>query len=211
MALSAAGRTAAMLGCAVALIMALFVWQVARPRGLSDAQLQAMGVVMLSPPRPLAEFLLHDQHGRPFGRERLAGRWTLFFPAFTNCPDICPQTFAILGRSWRRMDGEARAAWQVAMISVDPGRDDAQRLAAFVGHFSADFLALRTDDPAQLYGFATRQLNILYQARALGDSYTMDHSANLVVTDRRGRYAAFIRPPFDPDELAAIMEALARR
>lgn len=211
MAVSAAGRTALLLGCAVAIIMALFVWQTVRPRGISDAQLEAMGMTMLRPPRPLAQFLLHDQHGQPFDRGRLAGRWTLLFPAFTNCPDICPQTFSILGQSWRRLDDGGRAAWQVAMISVDPGRDDARRLGAFVGHFSADFLALRTDDQGQLYQFATRQLNILYQARALGEGYTMDHSANLVVIDRQGRYAAFIRPPFAPDVLAAIMGELAGR
>src|SRR5262245_54546600 len=51
------------------------------------------------PPRPLPEFALVDQHGAPFGRERLEGRWSLVFFGFTSCPDVCPTTLALLAQS----------------------------------------------------------------------------------------------------------------
>ena len=51
---------------------------------------------LLQTPRTLPEFTMTDELGQPFGIEQLRGHWTLLFPGFTYCPDVCPTTLALL-------------------------------------------------------------------------------------------------------------------
>ncbi len=64
---------------------------------------------------------------------------------FTNCPDLCPTTLADLRSALRRIPaGEERV--DVAMVTVDPERDAADRLVPYLSSFVEDPIALRTED-----------------------------------------------------------------
>jgi len=70
---------------------------VATFRGLSrSAPLQLQAGTLLPQPRPLADFSLTDQDGRPFSLANLRGHWTFLAIGYTSCPDICPMTLATL-------------------------------------------------------------------------------------------------------------------
>ena len=51
---------------------------------------------LLQQPRPLPPIALIDETGAAFTNAQLQDRWTLIFPGFTYCPDICPTTLGLL-------------------------------------------------------------------------------------------------------------------
>ncbi len=161
----------------------------------------------LPEPRPIGEFSLVDQHGRALTRSHFEGHWTLVFAGFTNCPDVCPTTLALLAALRSRLR-EARADLRVVFLSVDPARDTPAQLAQYVGHFDPDMIGA-TGTKEQIDRLCA-DLGLAYFINpGPSGAYTVDHSAALVLVDRAARIAAYFQPPFDLDRLAADLAALA--
>jgi protein SCO1/2 len=196
--LIAIGAIALMVG----LIAAIWLQQPATVSLQSGTLLQA--------PRPLGDFHAVDQDGQPFGREQLQGHWTLIFPGFTTCPDVCPTTLALL----KQVDdglGDAAQRLRVDFLSVDPDRDTPARLKQYVQAFDPRFTAMTAAEP-ELQNLA-RMLGVAY-AKVPGktpDDYTMDHSAALIVIDPQARIAGYLTPPFAADKLTADLRTLLNR
>ena len=95
---------------------------------------------VLDTPRPVPAVPMTAPDGRPLEPSLFRGRWTLVFFGFTNCPDVCPTTLQVLAGASRRLDDlptEQRP--QVAMVSVDPGRDTPEPLGRYVAFFDPAF------------------------------------------------------------------------
>lgn len=162
--------------------------------------------------RPLPEFELRTAAGEPLTHEDLKGRWSLMFFGFTNCPDICPDTLAMLDSAIERLDTMgATSKPQVVFVSVDPERDDADALGNYVRSFDEAFVGA-TGSEDQLEKL-TRSLGIYY---ALGEPepdsgfYTVDHSASILIIDPQGRLLGRFAPPLDRQAIAADLFVLAR-
>jgi protein SCO1/2 len=76
---------------------------------------------------------------------------------------------------------------------VDPDRDTAELLKAYMGNFDATFLALRPE-PARLAELA-KDFKVYYKKvdGKTPTSYTMDHSAGSYVYDTQGRIRLYNR------------------
>ena len=46
---------------------------------------------------------------------------------FTHCPDICPTTMATAANFYDSLSGEDQNKIQIALISLDPERDTAEK------------------------------------------------------------------------------------
>ncbi len=153
--------------------------------------------------RQLPEFSLVDQKGQPFGRERFSRRWNLLFFGFTSCPDICPTTLALLSsfeKSLGDLPPEERP--QILFVSVDPGRDTPERVAAYVNFFSPTFTGL-TGTPAAIEAFA-QALHVPYAITPLSDgNYTVDHSSALLLVSPDAELRGIFSAPHDAQGLAA--------
>lgn len=165
---------------------------------------------LLQQPRALAEFSATDQDGRPFTRDSLTGHWTLIFPGFTSCPDVCPTTLAMLKNVVAQLGPDA-ASLRVVFLSVDPERDTPERLKQYVQYFDPGFTAAVTPEPelqrlAQMLGVAYAKV-----PGATPEAYTMDHSAALILIDPQARIAGYMTPPFDAARLAADLRAVTAR
>jgi protein SCO1/2 len=148
--------------------------------------------------RPLAEFQLQDLSGAQFTRDTLRGHPTLLFFGFTNCPDVCPTTLAILAQLQRQ---PPLPDTRVVFVSIDPERDSSASLQVYLGAFSKDFIGVRGDQA----GLAPllKSLNAIAVRESLPNgSYTMDHSATLYLLDRDARLVAVFSPPFSASALA---------
>jgi len=197
----------------VAVVVGLFVYSVTRTPVLSAEQLREQGVFILPRPREIAAIELGTHAGEPFTLEDLQGHWTFAFFGFTNCPDVCPTTMAVLGQA-RRMLGEDEA-FQGVLVTVDPERDDAETLAAYVTAFSPDFIGVRGSREA-IAGFA-EQVNVAFakvpvldeNGEPRADAYQVDHSANIVIINPRGHYHGFIKYPQQADTIVAAFRSLA--
>ena len=165
------------------------------------------------PPRLVADFELVDQHGAPFGPERMRGRWSLLFFGYTHCPDVCPATMHVLDGAVKEIHALADPApdTQVVFVSVDPRRDTPQQLAQYVPYFNKDFLGVTGSTEA--INRLTSQLGILHM-RSGGDpeggGYLVDHSASILLFDPQGRQYAVFGPPHDAPQIARDFLALAR-
>ncbi len=162
---------------------------------------------VLDEPIAIGDFELVDQQGRAFGRSAFEDRWSLVFTGFTNCPDICPTTLAQLGQLQAEL---ADDRVQVLFLTVDPERDTPEHIAAYLAHFGPGLIGA-TGTAAQVESFE-RQLGLAHvRIPGAGDSYTVDHSAALVLIDPLARIAGYFTPPHDSGALAADLSNIKGR
>jgi len=150
--------------------------------------------------RPLPDFALLDQQGRPFGPERLMGQWTLLFFGFTHCPDLCPATLATLATVRRELAGLPPAQQpQVVLVSVDPARDSVDLLAAYTAFFDPAFLGV-TGAPQEVTRL-TDGIGVAVIPGAPDDygNYTVDHTAAMFLVSPAGAIVAVFSAPHTPD------------
>ena len=196
----------------IALVVGLFVHSVLRTPVLSDEQLREQGVFILPVPREISPIALEAHTGAAFTLEDLQGRWTFAFFGFTNCPDICPTSMAVMGQARRSLGDEA---FQGLLVTVDPERDTAEALANYATTFAPDFLGV-TGTLEELARFG-EQVNVAFakvplmneDGSADASSYLVDHSANIVIINPRGHYHGFIKYPQQADTITAAFQSLA--
>jgi len=155
-------------------------------------------------PRVLADFALIDSHGASATPATLRGHPTLVFFGFTNCPDVCPTTLAMLAITQKRV---AVPGLKVALISVDPERDTPDQLGRYVASFGSEFIGLTGSPPeivkvTRAFGVAASRVELA------GGNYTMDHSAAVFVLDSDARIVAVFTPPLRAEALARDLEQL---
>ena len=195
----------------------LAAWQLFGRGGETKApQLEA--VTLLPQPRELPAFNLRQSDGTPLVAGELAGHWTLVFLGFTFCPDVCPTTLAELAQAqkqWESMPESTRP--RVLFVSVDPERDTPGKTGEYAHAFHPDTLAATADVPA-LEKFATSLGFVFMKAPGANfehnpQDYSVDHSAHIAVLDPQGRLAGLIRPPLQPQAIAAdpiTLDAMGR-
>lgn len=165
---------------------------------------------LLPSAKAIADFQLTDQHGKPFTRNNLMGKWSFAFFGYTHCPDVCPTALSMLAQVMKKLEKDSTLDTlpQVIFVSVDPERDTPELLAQYLPYFNPDFVGV-TGDPQQLL-LLTRQLGIMY-GKAPGDDaddYLVDHSASIILFDPNGNFLALFGMPHDPDLIAQDFVAI---
>ncbi len=187
-------------------VVALMVNKVTTPRMLSDEELRNNGAFVFSTPRMFTDFSLLDQHGNEFTKRNFEGKWSLVFFGFTQCPDICPTTLIDLNNLWKALPDNIRKDTEVVLVSLDPARDSAKILKDYVEYFNPAFTGV-TGDFLSIRRFAN-EVNVAFMKVTQGDSYTIDHSANVVLINPRGDYHGFFKPPFSLAKLKITYGAI---
>ena len=188
----------------IAAVLGLLFASVLLPRGMSDEEAQQLGFYRFDEARVVSDFDMTNHRGQPVNLNALKNHWSLIFFGFTTCPDICPTTLSVLAESVNEMDSKP----DIIMVTVDPERDTTDKLSQYVPAFHPDFVGFRGsfDETVKL----AEQLNVAFgkvPVREKG-TYTMDHSASLILMDPQGRYAGFIKSPHNAQKIARIMNAL---
>ena len=113
----------------------------------------------LAEPYRRPTFTLTDTTGAAYDfKAATAGRPTLLFFGYTNCPDVCPTTMADVAVALRGLEPDLAAQVQVVFVTTDPAFDTPEVLGEYLGRFDADlptrFVGLTGDqetiDQAQL-------------------------------------------------------------
>jgi protein SCO1/2 len=166
-------------------------------------------MTLFSDPKPLTAFALTDDGNRVFDLKSLNGKWSFLFFGFTNCPDVCPTTLAVLARVREYIVKNMAQAEdiQFVFVSVDPNRDTSARLAEYVGYFDSRFLGV-TGDKAQISNL-TGQLNATYKITITpGENYPVYHTPGVFLLDRQARYHAVFTPPHDAGAISKRFQVL---
>jgi protein SCO1/2 len=153
------------------------------------------------------DFDLADADGRRRHVADFKGKVMVVFFGYTQCPDVCPTTLLELAAAKKAM-GPAGDRVQGIFVTVDPARDTAEVLKAYVGNFGADFVALRGSADETL---ATAKEFKVFFAKVRGQaegSYTMDHTAGSYVFDTHGKVRLFTRYGTGPEALTHDLQIL---
>ena len=144
-----------------------------------------------------------DSNGQPFASSRLAGRPYALFFGFTHCPDVCPTTLARLVRLRRQLGTDD--AFRIVFVTVDPERDGPAEVGKYADLFGAPVIGL-TGSPAQI-AQVKKVFGIFSEKVGTGDTYTVDHTAAVLLFDKSGQFQSTIAP----DETDAAALAKLRR
>jgi protein SCO1/2 len=175
---------------------------------LHPAPARIQSGTLLDPPRPIVDFTLTGDDGKPYTRERLLGHWSLLYVGYTNCPDVCPTTLALLKQVYALLGADAGKV-RIVFLSVDPERDTPARLAQYVHYFSPDFAAA-TGDKQQLEALGANLGFVFMKVPgATPQSYSMDHSAALILVNPKAELAGYVSPPLIAEALSADLRRLA--
>jgi protein SCO1 len=153
---------------------------------------------------------LPDQHGRVRTLEEFKGKVAVVFFGYTQCPDVCPTTMAELSQIKRAMGADG-AKVQSIFVTVDPERDTAALLKAYVENFGPDFVGLRAPDDAQTK-LVAQHFKVFY-ARGKGatpETYTVDHTAGSYLYDPQGRLRLFSKYGMKPEDLTSDIKQLLK-
>jgi protein SCO1 len=150
---------------------------------------------------------LTDADGKARTLADFKGKVAVVFFGYTQCPDVCPTTLAEIATVKKQLGADGDKLIGV-FVSIDPERDTAPVLKAYVESFGKDFVALRgsVDETKAV----AREFKVFF-AKVPGTtdgSYTMDHTANLFVFDPQGRVRLAERYGAGPEALAQDAKAL---
>jgi len=179
----------------------------------NDTQVpQNLDATVLPNARPLVGFNLIDQNGSQFSPAQLKGQWSFLFFGFTNCPDICPTTLKVMQSVWKTLPtkmGE-QGHPRLYFVSVDPDRDKPETLKSYVQYFNPEFIGVtgKLNELDKL----TNQIGILYGYDEKEDDkdleYIVNHSAQLILVDPKGRMRAVISPPHIAKTIASNFQTI---
>ena len=172
--------------CFAACIAVCVATGVAAP-ALADGAAPRLKAGSFEPARTAPDFVLAGSDGAALQLSKLHGKVVLMSFGFTHCPAVCPTTLATLAQM-RRSLGKDASAVQVVFVTVDPERDDAARMKAYVGAFDPTFLG--ATGSAEALAAVRRSYGVVARKVPLGDSYGMDHSSSIFLIDRDGRLRA---------------------
>jgi protein SCO1/2 len=150
---------------------------------------------------------LTDHSGKLRHLEDWRGKAVVVVFGFTHCPDVCPTTLADIAQALKELGADAQRV-QVLMVSVDPERDTPESLGKYVTAFDPSFIGLRGDLAATKK--VASEFKIYFEKRKTGETYSVDHSAQLYVIDPQGRLRLLVRHDRIAQDLAPDLKAILR-
>ena len=149
---------------------------------------------VLQSPKTAQDFTLINHYGQETKLSDYQGKVVLLYFGYAACPDVCPATLAEVKQATDILKEQGRDdEMQFLMITVDPERDTAERIAEFLAHFDLSFIGLigSEEEVAQI----ATQYGIFYQKQESSSAmgYLVDHTATVMLVDPDG-YSRLIFP-----------------
>lgn len=160
---------------------------------------------VFEPPRAAPELSLEASGGGKLSLANYRGKVVLLGFGFTSCPEVCPTTLATLAQARKRL-GEQGDQLQVIYVTVDPERDTAEQMRAYLRGFDPSFIG-GTGAPAQLAA-VRKDYGVMAERKKLGDSYTVAHSSSVYLIDRNGLLRGMMPYGRLPDDYVHDVRAL---
>lgn len=150
---------------------------------------------------------LADHHGKQRTLADFGGKVVILFFGYTSCPDICPTMLSKLAEVMQAL-GPAAQSLQVLFVTLDPERDNAERLKEFVPWFHPSFLGLH-GDAAQTRA-AAGEFRVFSARREVGSGmgYVLDHSSGAYVFDPAGRLRLYVKDSAPAADIVADIRLL---
>jgi protein SCO1/2 len=163
-------------GLAVLAAAALLLFVALRPAPPPDAEHERLAVADEVRGGPIELPVATD--GQRFRLADLKGQYAWLYFGYTSCPDACPTSLGWMSAALDRLPPELEGEVTGVFISIDPERDDAERLQNYVGHFHPAITAATGSHEA--LAPAAERYGVFYERTetesAMG--YVVDHSSS---------------------------------
>lgn len=160
---------------------------------------------VFEPARAAPELLLQSSNGGQLSLADYRGKVVLLGFGFTSCPKVCPTTLAVLTQTRKRLGAQGQQV-QVVYVTVDPERDDAARMRAYLRGFDPSFVG-GTGTPAQLAAVRGKY-GVMAQRKPVGNSYSVGHSSSVYLIDRKGLLRGMMPYGREPADYLHDIQAL---
>lgn len=150
-------------------------------------------------------FELVGKDGKTVTDKDFRGRYMLVFFGFTRCPDICPAELQVMSTALEELGPDAEKVVPI-FITLDPGRDTAEAVAAYVQNFGSNFVGLTGSPEAiERAAEAYRVTYQKFQDESMGDNYSIDHSALAYLMGPDGAFITHIPYGTPPNKMAETL------
>jgi protein SCO1 len=154
-------------------------------------------------------FTLVDQRGQPITEQAFRGHPSAVFFGFTHCPEVCPTTLYELD-GWLKKLGDEGKDINAYFVSIDPERDTPEAMNTYVTNVSNRITGI-TGEPDKVAAMA-KSFGIYARKVPLdGGDYTMDHTASVLLLDKKGDFFGTIAYGESGDTALAKLKRLAAK
>ena len=150
----------------------------------------ALKAGVFEPPRQAPEFTLRGSDGADLSLARYRGKLVLMSFGFTHCAAVCPVTLATLAQARQALGSQADAV-QVVFVTVDPERDDAVQMKAYLAGFDPSFVG-GAGKPEALAAMRKNYGVVATKVPMASGGYAVDHTSSIFLIDRDGKLRAMM-------------------
>lgn len=177
------------------LFLTVALWLASMVSMAADAPKLKAGV--FEPPAEAPGFSLQASTGDELELANYRGKLVLLGFGFTSCPEVCPTTLAVLAQARKRLGAQADQV-QVIYVTVDPERDDPNRMRGYLAGFDPTFVGA-TGTPQQLKAVRAKY-GVTAERKNIGNSYSVAHSSSVYMIDSKGLLRAMMPYGRSPDD-----------
>jgi protein SCO1 len=177
--------------------------------GASDVQPIASSTFksgVFDPPRVAPDFELDGSDGKKVSLAAHRGKVIILEFGFSTCPKICPVTLSNLVLAHKQL-GAAADDVQLIFITVDPKRDDAEKMRTWLAAYHPRFLGA-TGTPEALEVVRQAYGVIATEAKSEELGYEVHHSSSIYLIDRKGMLRVLIPFGKKPEDIVHDLKVL---
>lgn len=152
------------------------------------------------------DFTLQNAAGEPVTLSGFQGKTVVMYFGYASCPDVCPTTLSIISAALKELPPEQAATVQPIFISVDPARDQGEKMQSYAQHFFPSFIGLTgsEDEVLKVAGQYGAFFNKVDSDSALG--YLVDHTSKTYLISRDGKFVNILPHDMTKDMLLANLQ-----
>jgi protein SCO1/2 len=147
-------------------------------------------------------FVLMNQHSETVRASDFNEKLMLVYFGFTHCPGMCPSDLAVMTEALYSLGGDASEVVPI-FITVDPERDNVERMAEYASNFHPSLQALTgiKEDIDRV----VKAYKVFYQRAEddVVDGYDINHSGYMYLMGRTGKYLTHFRHGQPVEEIIA--------
>ena len=196
------------------LLLLIIITVLAIPFVTTSNKVPAELIAVLRPnPITLQQFSLTDQNNKTFNLEQLQGKNSLLFFGYLSCPDICPTTLATMNQIVKKLASQSAtiSVPQIIFISVDPARDNSEKIAEYIAYFNKSFIGL-TGTKDEIDNF-TKQFAAGYMIdkSSSSENYLVNHTSSIFMVNPQLKLIASFSPPHHADTLISQYQMISNK
>lgn len=159
------------------------------------------------------DFTLPATDGTSFTLSK-SNNWVLLYFGYTMCPDACPMTMTKIGQVEKLLKKENRAEiidkLLTVFVTVDPDRDNLEKLGAYLSYFPVRSLGL-VGTKEQVATIAD-VYNVEYKYVDTGSAggYAVDHTTSVFLIDPQGKLRYVFSYKDKSKKIAALLMTLIK-